>query len=134
MTTDKYILQGTKAIPCNDLIEWATWMSKNSRRVAFDTFEGVEVSTVFLGLDHNHFKEGDPLLFETMVFTDIEGGGDCYRYFIWEEAIAGHAAAVAKIKEKLIAAKQSATKMLDSTISAAESRIANSSESNSDTP
>ena len=30
---------------------------------------GVLVSTVFLGLDHNYNSEGPPVLFETMTFT-----------------------------------------------------------------
>jgi hypothetical protein len=41
-------------------------------RVAFERVrEGVEVSTVFLGVDHNFFGVGGPILFETMIF-----GGD----------------------------------------------------------
>lgn len=49
----------------------------------------VEVSTVFLGLNHNYFKQGPPILFETMVFG---GKHDGYmnRYATWDEAKAGH--------------------------------------------
>ena len=52
----------------------------------------VEVSTVFLGLNHR-YGEGPPLVFETLVF----GGpydGHMDRYSTWREAQAGHAAVV----------------------------------------
>lgn len=54
----------------------------------FQFGHSVDVSTVFLGLDHN-WGGGPPLLFETMIFTDGEGGY-CRRYSAWEEAEAGH--------------------------------------------
>jgi hypothetical protein len=49
---------------------------------------------VFLGIDHNFFGDGPPILFETMVF----GGPmdqDQRRYSTWDEAEFGHAAIVA---------------------------------------
>ena len=57
-------------------MKWGAFMSKVNRRVAFtkltSSVQGknvghVEISTVFLGLDHQ-FGDGPPLLFETMVF------------------------------------------------------------------
>ena len=77
----------------HDPLAWARWMEENnSRRVAFDVVDGKEVSTVFLGLDHNFGPHGLPLLFETMVFNvgsyrDL----DCKRYATRAEALAGHA-------------------------------------------
>ena len=52
---------------------------------------GKYVSTVFLGLDHA-FDGGDPLLFETMVFSEETGlnGEDMDRYVTYEEAVQGH--------------------------------------------
>jgi hypothetical protein len=48
----------------------------------------VEVSTVFLGIDHN-LDYGSPILFETLVFgSDMDGR--CQRYATWDEAEAGH--------------------------------------------
>ena len=55
----------------------------------------MRVSTVFLGLDHQHF-DGPPLLFETMVFVG-EHGDEMERYSTWDEAVAGHDAMVAKV-------------------------------------
>lgn len=47
------------------------------------------VSTVWLGLDHNWWAGGPPLIFETMIF----GGpldGELWRYSTPEQARAGH--------------------------------------------
>ena len=74
--TDRYILDGKQPVAEPDLMKWCEWMQTASRTVRSDTatvkFAGkpvgeVRVSTVFLGLDHS-FGEGEPLLFETMVF------------------------------------------------------------------
>jgi hypothetical protein len=67
-----------------------------SRRVAKTELPGgLEVSTVFLGLDHSWGDEA-PQLFETMVFDGDDGGTDQWRCSTWAEAEAQHAAAVAK--------------------------------------
>jgi len=98
---DKYILdENHNPILCNDLLKWAEWLEKADRRVDKTTItEGVEVSTVFLGLDHS-FGEGKPLLFETMVFGGKSDGG-MDRYATWDEAVAGHKKMVEKVKGDL---------------------------------
>ncbi len=57
-----------------------------------DTFtiygEEVQVSTVFLHMDHS-FNGGPPLLFETMVFGGLHDNHQV-RYTSWEEAEIGH--------------------------------------------
>ena len=86
------------------LLAWAdeVWGDGNGRRVAFTVVApGVEVSTVFLGIDHNHSGKGPPILFETMTFDDY-GGGDQWRYSTWKEAVAGHNAAVAILRAKVV--------------------------------
>jgi hypothetical protein len=58
------------------------------------------VSTVFLGIDHQFsFSNGPPLLFETMVFGDIEEL-DClsWRCSTWAEAEMQHRAACAIVR------------------------------------
>jgi len=87
---DHYILDGHKAVPA-DLMTWAKWFEKADRRVAKMEKDGVKVSTVFLGLDHQ-WVEGPPLLFETMIFG---GEHDEYqeRCPTWEQAEAMHAIA-----------------------------------------
>jgi hypothetical protein len=48
---------------------------------------GREVSTVFLGLDHQWMPDGPPLLFETMVFPECDV---CERCSTWDEAVEQH--------------------------------------------
>jgi hypothetical protein len=51
--------------------------------------DGVEVSTVFLGLDHDLSGNGPPILWETMVFGGpLDGHTD--RYTSLAAALAGH--------------------------------------------
>ncbi|WGW12709.1 hypothetical protein LWF01_02760 [Saxibacter everestensis] len=63
--------------------------STDDKRVARDKVGFADVSTVWLGLDHNHFGGPKPIIFETMI-----GGGrhnlGCWRYSTLKEAQAGH--------------------------------------------
>lgn len=99
-----YILAADKSVvgPV-DARTWEEWQRPVEGgewpcRVAEDCVDGKRVSTVFLGLDHRHFGEGPPVLFETMVFGG-EGWSEesCDRYSTWQEAEAGHARAVASL-------------------------------------
>jgi hypothetical protein len=91
--SDYYILDGHTPVPAT-LEEWAARFESSNRHVAKDTApEGVLVSTVFLGLDHRFGDDGPPLLFETMIFGG-EHDEDQWRYSTWDEAVAGHAAAL----------------------------------------
>jgi len=101
---DKFILVDKKVIEEPDLYVWGRWMEqRDARRVARTELEnGVVISTVFLGLDHN-FGEGPPLLFETMVFLSNSNGGEDYmeRYETYAQAEAGHEKAVKKYVDKI---------------------------------
>jgi len=101
---DKYILDGHKPVPCDDLMKWANWMGVADRHVAkTQVSDDITVSTVFLGLNHN-YGEGDLLLFETMVFGgSLDEGME--RYTTWEQAEKGHKRWVEKAQAALIAAK-----------------------------
>jgi len=79
-----------------DLVAWGRWLERGAkaRTVAkTEAVPGVEVSTVFLGLDHRWFDGGPPLLFETMIFG---GHHDGYqeRCSTWEQAEEQHATAL----------------------------------------
>ena len=96
-----YILDGHKAVPCENAIEWASWYEKNylHRHVADEHIGDVRISTVFLGIDHS-FGESRPLLFETMVF----GGPldqEQKRCATWEEAEHMHAVMVMRVKDAM---------------------------------
>lgn len=91
------------------MMTWAVWFENANRTVAKTVIvpNKVEVSTVFLGLDHN-FREAAalgceqpiPILFESLVFGgDSDGHMD--RYHTWDEAEAGHLAMVADIKSRM---------------------------------
>jgi hypothetical protein len=84
----RYLLDGHKPVECADLITWAHAVKKMDRRVAFNKKGKVEVSTVFLGLDHS-FGQGRPVLFETMIFGG-KHDQDQERYCTWKEAEKGH--------------------------------------------
>lgn len=90
-----YILDGKTPVECPDVLKWARWFEEiKNRRVAEDYLSAyVKVSTVFLGIDHNFTRIGAPLLFETMVFGGPHDGFQ-ERYRTWDEAQAGHKAAV----------------------------------------
>ncbi len=91
----KYILEDKIPKVVDDVLEWGKWFETADRHVAKTVLpNGVEVSTVFLGLDHS-FSGGKPILFETMIFGGEHDDGYQERYSTWEEAEAGHKQAVA---------------------------------------
>ncbi len=63
---------------------------------AEDHVDGVRVSTVFLGRDHDFTGLGKPILWETMIFGG-EWDGYQERYTSQEAAIEGHARVVASL-------------------------------------
>jgi len=79
-----------------NVLKWTRWFESNDRHVALDTRKGVQISTVFLGLDHQ-YGDGAPLLYETMVFG---GPHDeyCERYSTKEAALDGHKRALAMVE------------------------------------
>ncbi len=99
----RYILDGHEPVPYDGPLDasWGAWFENfNNRRVAFTELSNrVNVSTVFLGTDHNFYAiEGPPILFETMIFVDgSEQGMD--RYATWDEAEAGHNAMVVQAQQ-----------------------------------
>lgn len=75
------------------LMQWAEWESiDESRKIVEKTNIGtIQVSTVFLGLDHSmSFQNpGPPVLFETMIFGGKEDSFQ-NKYCTWDEAVKGH--------------------------------------------
>jgi len=88
-----YVLDGKKPVEQPDFLKWGEWFEKADRTVAKTMVGNMEISTVFLSLNHNHTREGPPILFETLVFGgDLDG--EMWRYETWEEAEEGHRAVV----------------------------------------
>jgi hypothetical protein len=76
-------------VPEPDPIAFGRWFENiNARRVAYTTLPGdIEVSTVFLGMDHDFGLSGQPVLWETMI---CRAGVWCeqWRYTSREAAVA----------------------------------------------
>lgn len=78
-----------RLIPVKDVFEWGAFFEDfKKRRVAQTNVGDANVSTVFLGIDHN-FSGGVPLLFETMVFGGPHDDAT-FRYPTWAAAKRGH--------------------------------------------
>jgi len=94
---DKFILDGHKVVPCDDLLTWGKWFETADRIVSKTILStDVQVSTVFLGLNHS-FGDRVPLLFETMVFGG-KHDQEMERYSNWQDAEEGHKRWVDKLK------------------------------------
>lgn len=93
----KAILEGTKVVPCDDILKWGEWMERPDRLLWKDKVGDILVSTVFLGLDHGF--GGQPIWFETMTFgDDLER---MERYSTYEEAINGHKKVLEAVQKEL---------------------------------
>ena len=100
MNTTTYVLNDEGApVTEPDVLKWAKWYETADRHVARDTIEEVEISTVFLGVNHA-FVDGPPVLYETMIFG---GPHDQHeeRYHNKVAALVGHDRAVALVRESL---------------------------------
>lgn len=94
---EHYILMGRLPVAV-DLLTWAEWFGvSDNRRVGFDRIGDVEVSTVFLGINMNWRCNGDPVLFETMIFRGPLDQ-DTWRYATYDQAERGHQEAVTQAK------------------------------------
>jgi hypothetical protein len=92
-----FILDADKTpVHTDDVLVWGRYFESADRIVAKTEIGEAQISTVFLGLDHN-WGEGPPLLFETMIFG---GSHDEYqeRCSTWEEAEAMHETACALVR------------------------------------
>jgi len=92
-----YVLDGHTAVLERDIYKWGEWF-QNADRVVKKSFleEGdVEVSTVFLGIDHSFSDGGPPILFETMVFGGPDQEMD--RCSTWEKAEKMHEKMVRRV-------------------------------------
>jgi hypothetical protein len=94
-----YILGADNQIIAVDAMTWAKWFENMPNRTVGYTqiTSEILVSTVFLGLDHRFSGRRPAILFETVVFGGPRDG-DMWRYSSWDDAEAGHAAAVRNVR------------------------------------
>ena len=96
-----YLLDNSHTpIPCDDVLTWAASM-ESVRIVKQERIGTAFVSTVFLGIDHGFGRS--PAFFETMIFEHPRFQGYQERHGTWDEALAGHAAAVETVRASLSA-------------------------------
>lgn len=98
---DYYVLDDAlNHVPVNHK-QWADWVIDRDtrkidwRKVALSELDDVpgkpNISTVFLGRNHQYNPDGPPILYETMVFWDGHSMDNyCVRYLTREEALSGH--------------------------------------------
>lgn len=107
MDSRYYILEGTTVLQVEDVLVWGKWFETAVRRLALTSISPtIEVSTVFLGLDHDWSAAGPPLLFETMVFQDNTETPDTRtaldefteRWSTYHDAEQGHEAVCARVR------------------------------------
>ena len=88
----------TEMLPKGEFPDLLSKETFDKKRVGLDIISGQEISTVFLQLDHNWDPNGQPVLFETMIFGG-EYDGEMWRYCTWDEALEGHNKVVNCLKE-----------------------------------
>lgn len=102
------VLKDKEVVPVDDYETWGRFMTSPERfvqktRIPAILLDGcgdlspIEVSTVFLGLNHS-WSTGKDLWFETMVFGGPLGG-ESKRYETYSEAMAGHQVMVERVLE-----------------------------------
>lgn len=76
--------------------QWVNRFALDTRFIGKTDIDGIMVSTVWLGLRHGTDDQGNPYIFETMVFNSI--GEDIWvnRYTTLQDALQGHLDAVAQ--------------------------------------
>lgn len=95
-----WILKNHEVVKEVNMMTWAAWFeNSNNRRVAFDRVKDIEISTVFLGIDHR-YGDGPPLLFETMTFGPDGHEQKQERCSTWDQAIKQHQKILEAIKGK----------------------------------
>jgi hypothetical protein len=96
-----YILKDRQVVPVDSIAEWGIFFMKPDRIVAQWDFDNVRVSTVFLGIEHGWSDEGQPIVFETMVFNGPMDGHQ-ERSATWQEAEQIHERVCAEVRAKVL--------------------------------
>ncbi len=94
-----YKLDGTEVVSCSRE-EWEEfWADFDKRRVALSYLGGIEISTVFLGINHAMRPGERAQFFETRVSWGSGDELDMMRYATWDEAVAGHERAIRRLPD-----------------------------------
>jgi hypothetical protein len=105
-TKGKYILdKNGNVVPEPDLLKWARWLedSRDARVLKQEWVSNIRISTIFLGLDHNFCSDGPPIVWETMLFSNMAD----FQGRMWrcagtrEQAEAQHEKVVQLVKDEI---------------------------------
>ncbi|MBK3333517.1 hypothetical protein [Burkholderia pseudomallei] len=97
MNRTLYVLDGKEPRRASSVLEWMHWYANADRTVALTRIDEMDVSTVFIGIDHEYSPhgvryDGEPMLFETAVFaTTTARVVRAFRHPTWAEAERAHA-------------------------------------------
>lgn len=94
MNRNLYVLDGHEPRRARSVLDWMKWFAGTDRTLAHTLIDGIELSTVFIGIDHEFSPHGvryhgQPMLFETAIFMTSRVVR-AVRYPSWDEAMTGH--------------------------------------------
>ena len=89
-----YYIEADGKILQASFLQWAEMFDNTDRQIKYTKFEDplYEVSTVFIGIDHNFATGGKPLVYETLVTTSTDEF--MWRWSSRQDAIYNHDALV----------------------------------------
>jgi hypothetical protein len=102
-----WILEGRTPVRVEDMLAQVVWLTaggEEQRRVGLDEISGIEISTVFLGVEHGDGDGIRPNLFETMISGRSAEHGSWrrfHRYTNWDDAQRSHGTIVAFVKRMI---------------------------------
>ncbi|MBF3951877.1 hypothetical protein ISG27_12605 [Burkholderia pseudomallei] len=106
MNRNLYVLDGHEPRRAHSVLEWMHWFANADRHVALTCIDEMEVSTVFIGIDHEFSPHGlryhgqAPMLFETAIFTGSQVSR-VVRHPSWDEAAQAHALIVECLQDAI---------------------------------
>lgn len=83
----------------HDFLEWSAWFQAADKTVERTVISDIAITTLFMGMTTS-YRDGAPLLFETMVFGG-EYDGYQEKYSTWSSAVKGHEFACELVKLSL---------------------------------
>lgn len=97
--------ENNNTVECSNIFEAEQFFENDRRIVKQSNVSGCFVSTVFLVINHNFSNDGEPVLFETMIFTKRRSAFkrlDQYqwRYTSYNSALKNHYYIVNQIQRK----------------------------------
>lgn len=100
-----YILNENKEVIESRHDEWMIYVGRPNynNKVALDIIGDRRISTVFVGIDYGFGMTPKPIVFETMVFDDVNFNMiKQKRYATWNEAVEGHKFILEEVRRSFV--------------------------------